>query len=383
MNDHPQDPFDELMRRALHEEADRVEPSDALPEIRARAHAQRPSARRPWLLTAGVAAVGTAAAVGIFTVFTGTDNTADEGDEVAGPGTTTTATGVPPTQPPSVLTSSPEPSQAPTAATQPPTASTTASTSKTAGPTSGRPEQPAPTALVPVYWLGQQVGAPKKSSARLYRTWSRVTGRPAEQAVRIMTTKQPDDPDYFSVWRGAAVNTVTRSDGVVTVDFKQLPKTTLDPDLAKVASQQLVYTVQGALGDAAGTRIQVTEQGRPSSKLFGHVDTSQPLSRAPAADVQAFIWVTTPANGAVVTTPLKVTGTASVFEAQLNWRIVSTRTQETVAKGAANTTEAYKFTPFAFNVAALPAGSYILEVFEISAADGRMTSTDTKLVTVK
>jgi hypothetical protein len=247
----------------------------------------------------------------------------------------------------------------------------------------GVPEPAVKSTVVPVYWLGEQVGSQKKSAARLYRTWAKVSGRPAEQAVRIMTTKQPNDPDYYSVWRGAALNTVTRSNGVVTVDFKQLPKANLDADLAKVATQQLVYTVQGALEDAGSTRVQVTEQGRAAGKLFGQVDTSQPLSRAEATDVQAFIWVTAPDDNTVVTTPVNVTGIASVFEAQVNWRIVSVKTRAIVAKGAANTSEAYKFTPFAFSVTKLPPGTYILEVFEISAADGTMTSTDTKQLTVK
>ncbi|TDO69310.1 sporulation and spore germination protein [Kribbella sp. VKM Ac-2571] len=377
MNDNnPNDPFDELMRRSLHEEADRIEPSDALPEIRARAHAQRSAARRPWLLTAGLAAAGTAAAIGAFTMLNGPDNVADDGDAVAG--STTTATGAPETRVPSVASVTPEPSQAPT---QPPPTSPSA---KTAGPTeSGVPEPAVKSTVVPVYWLGQQVGAQKESAARLYRTWAKVSGRPAEQAVRIMTTKQPSDPDYYSVWRGAALNTVTRSNGIVTVDFKQLPKTNLDADLAKVATQQLVYTVQGALGDAGGTRVQVTEQGRAAGKLFGQVDTSQPMSRAQATEVQAFIWVTAPDDNTVVTTPVKVTGIASVFEAQVNWRIVSVKTRAVVAQGAANTSEAYKFAPFAFSVTKLPPGTYTLEVFEISAGDGTITSTDSKSIVVR
>ncbi|WP_350277514.1 Gmad2 immunoglobulin-like domain-containing protein [Kribbella sp. HUAS MG21] len=380
MNDQSQDPFDELMRRALQEEADRVEPSDALPEIRARAHAQRPSTRRPWLLTAGVAAVGTAAAVGVFTVLTGNENTANEGDEVAGPGTTTSATGVPPTQPPSVLTASPEPSPVPTQETQPPTASTTATTAKTAGPTSGRPEQPAPSALVPVYWLGQQVGATKKTSARLYRTWSKVTGRPAEQAVRIMTTKQPTDPDYFSVWRGASVNTVTRSDGVVTVDFKQLPKTTLDPDLARVATQQLVYTVQGALKDNQ-TPIRVTEAGRSAGRLFGHVDTATPLRRAQAAEVQALVWIDSPAEAQLVQPKVTVTGVANAFEATVNYQVTNLKTRET-KKSFTNAKEGQKFSPYSFQLTLSP-GPWEISVYFLSAEDGRVTDTDTKSVLVK
>lgn len=376
MNDN-NEPFDELMRRALRDEANRIEPTDALPEIRARAHApRRPASRRPWLVTAGVAAVGTAAAIGAFTVFAGGDsNTANDGNAVAGSGTTS-ASEVPPSQSPSKA-----PSPVPSPTTE--LSSTTAAV-KTAQPTDrGAPERYVPNAVVPVYWLGANVGAPAKKEVRLYRTWTKVSGRPAVEAVRIMTQKQPDDPDYYSAWTGAQVTSVTRSDDLVTVGFRQLPQTQLDADIANVAAQQLVYTIQGAMEDAAGTRVQVTEQGRAGSKLFGQVDTDQPLDRAQAADVQAFIWVTAPDDDAVVTSPLKVSGVASVFEAQLNWRIISDKTQAIVSKGTANTSEAYKFTPFAFSVAKLPPGTYTLEVFEVSAADGRMTSTDTKLLTVK
>ena len=380
MNDqNPNDPFDELMRRALRDEADRIEPADALPEIRARAHAQRrPVARRPWLLTAGVAALGTAAAVGAFTVFNGNDTTANDGDAVAGPGMTTSATGVLPSQTPSVA--SPAPSPVPTAATQPPTASTSAAV-RTVGPTAGGvPEQPVRSALVPVYWLGQQVGVPKKSAAKLYRTWAKVSGRPAEEAVRIMTTKQPEDPDYYSVWRGAAVNRVTRSDGVVTVDFKQLPKTDLDPDLAKVAAQQLIYTVQGALQDDT-TSIQVTQAGRAVQKLFGQVDTSTPLGRAQAADVQALVWITSPSEGAVTGGKVTVQGTASAFEATVNYQLTNLKTRET-KKSFTTTTEGQKFSPFAFSVSLTP-GPWQIEAYLISDADGSVTNTDSKTILVK
>ncbi|RZT27201.1 sporulation and spore germination protein [Kribbella sp. VKM Ac-2569] len=376
MNDNkPNDPFDELMRRSLHEEADRIEPSDALPEIRARAHAQRPAARRPWLLTAGLAAAGTAAAIGAFTMLNGPDNIADDGDAVAGPGTTTTATGVPESQTPSIASATPEPSQAPT---EPPTTSPSA---KTAGPTDrGVPEPAVKSTVVPVYWLGQQVGAPKKSAARLYRTWAKVSGRPAEQAVRIMTTKQPSDPDYYSVWRGAALNTVTRSNGIVTVDFKQLPTTALDADLARVAAQQLVYTVQGALGDNR-TPIQVTEAGRSGRRLFGQVDTSGPLSRAQAADVQALVWIDSPAEDQLVKSKVTVQGVASAFEATVNYEATNLKTRET-KKSFTSAKEGQKFSPYSFQLTLTP-GEWQISVYLLSAEDGSITNTDSKSVVVK
>ncbi|MEU8225887.1 Gmad2 immunoglobulin-like domain-containing protein [Kribbella sp. NPDC048915] len=390
MSDNQNDPFDELMRRSLHEEADRIEPSDALPEIRARAHAQRPAARRPWLITAGLAAVGTAAAIGAFTMLNGAHDIAD--NEVAGPGPEASGPELPGTGPSASPVPSTVPSTAPSTApsagstagptagpTEPAITSVPSAGDTTAPATRGVPEPAVKSAVVPVYWLGQQVGA-DKTSARLYRTWAKVSGRPAEQAVRIMTSKQPSDPDYFSVWRGAALNTVTRSNDVVTVDFKRLPQGALDRNLARVAVQQLVYTVQGALQDNH-TPIRVTEAGRPVGALFGHVDTATPLGRAQAADVQALVWIDSPTEAAAVEPNITVQGVAAAYEATVNYQVTNLKTRETV-KSYANTKEGQKFSPFSFRLKLSP-GPWELSVYLISPADGSITDTDTKSIVVK
>ncbi|WP_427895550.1 Gmad2 immunoglobulin-like domain-containing protein [Kribbella sp. GL6] len=357
MNDNSHDPFDELMRRALHEEADRIEPADALLEIRNRAHAQRPSTHRPWFLTAGVAAVGTAAAIGAFTVFANTDTTANDGDSVAGQRTTSA---LPETQAPTVLTASPMPSQAPK--------------------TRGVPETSVRDMLVPVYWLGTQVGAQKKTSARLYRTWAKVSGRPAEQAVRIMTTKNPNDPDYYSVWRGAAVNAVTRDDDEVTVDFKQLPDATLDEDVARVAAQQLVYTVQGALKDDQ-TPVRITQNGQAVQQLFGRIDASAPLNRALASDVQALVWIDSPTQDQALTPKVTVQGVAAAFEATVNYQATNLKTRE-VRKSHTNTKQGQAFAPYSFQLTLSP-GPWQISVYLVSPADGTVTDTDSKAILVK
>jgi len=234
--------------------------------------------------------------------------------------------------------------------------------------------------VVPVYWLGQQVGAREKSAVRLYRTWAKVSGRPAEQAVRIMTSKQPNDPDYYSVWRGAALNTVTRSDGVVTVDFKELPKATLDSKLARLATQQLVYTVQGALQDNQ-TPVQVTQAGRSVQKLFGQVDASAPLGRAQAAEVQALVWIDSPTEDQAVEPKLTVQGVAAAYEATVNYQVTNLKTRET-RKSFANTKEGQKFSSYSFQLTLSP-GPWQLSVYLVSPEDGRVTDTDTKSILVK
>jgi hypothetical protein len=373
----PNDPFDDLMRQALRNEADRIEPADALPEIRARAHAQHRPHRRPWLITAGVTAVGTAAAIGAFTVFTGNDDAANEGDQVAGQGTTTSATGRPTT--PTVPKVSPVPSPGP--ATLPSSSKSSTTTGPSVGsPTErGRPEQAVRSAVVPVYWLGGK--AEKTKTPRLYRTFTQVSGRPVEQALRIMTSKRPEDPDYYSLWSGAAVNSVTRSDGLVTVDFKQLPQDKLDADLANVATQQLIYTVQGVLKDNTSA-VQITEAGKTGQKLFGQVDTTEPLGRAQASDVQALVWITSPVEGQVLSDKaLTVEGTANAFEATVNYSVTNLKTGQ-VTKGFTSAREGQTFSPYSFQAPVTP-GAWEISVYLLSAENGSVTDSDTKTVLVR
>lgn len=375
MTDHQQDPFDELMRRSLADEAARIEPTDALPRLRARVRAERGLVdRRPWLVTAGTAVIGTAAAFGVFAVLTD-GNGPDDSPGAAGPATTsstaTTSAGTPMLLPqtpapsavrtPKVAPSSPDPATEPTT-------------------TPGTPEIRLANRAVPVYWVGKRVGDEGGATPRLYRTFTRVDGQPAKEAVRVMTSRQSDDPDYQSLWTGAKVASVTRSDDLVTVDFEELPRTTLAPAVADLAVQQLVYTVQGALAD--DTRpVRITERGRVATTVFGVVDTRRPLSRAQAADVQALVWISSPANRAVTSGTVTVTGVAAAYEAQVDWRARNLRTDE-VRSGSARTKEGQRFSPYSFPLKLAP-GTWEIQVYLESAEDGRATDTDSKTVTVR
>jgi hypothetical protein len=373
MNDHGEDPFDELMRRSLAEEAGRIEPADGLHEIQARVRDQRkPVSRRPWALTVGAAVVGTAAAIGAFAVLNDNNRTADQPSVAGGPDTTTSASAEPSSLAPTLpSTPKPAPTRAPTVVP---------STGEPSDKTRALQEPAVKQQAVPVYWLGKVVGNTNGPDYRLYRTWQSISGRPAEEAVRLMTmSKAAGDPDYSSPWDGAAVNSVRYTDDLITVDFKQLPDATLEPDVADMAAQQLVYTVQGALHKTKP--IQITEQGRARSSLFGAVDTSQPLNRAQAFDVQAMVWIETPANDQTVTQPFKVTGTAAAFEAQVDWKATNLKTRA-VVKSHTMTAEGQKFSAYAF-IPKLDSGAWLIEVYLTSPEDGRVTDTDSKTVYVK
>lgn len=372
MNDHREDPFDELMRRSLAEEAGRIEPADGLHEIQARVRTQRaPVSRRPWVITTGAAVLGTAAAIGAFAVLNDNTKTADQPSIAGGPDTTTSASADPSTAPTLPTTPKPEPTKA---ATQPPTVDPTDKARAIQEPAVKQK-------AVPIYWLGKVVGNTNGPDYRLYRTWQSISGRPAEEALRLMTmSKVAGDPDYVSPWDGAAVNSVRYTDDLILVDFKQLPTATLEPDVADMAAQQLVYTVQGALHQST-TPVQITEDGRSPAKLFGAIDTTQPLNRAQALNVQAMVWIETPANNQTVKQPFKVTGTAAAYEAQVDWRATNLKTKE-VVKNYTMSAEGQKFSSYAFTPK-LDTGEWLIEVYLTSPEDGRITDTDSKTIYVK
>ncbi|WP_405057344.1 GerMN domain-containing protein [Kribbella sp. NBC_01505] len=381
MNDNPNDSFDELMRRSLANEANRIEPTDALPEILTRAHAvRRPVVRRPWVMTAGLAAVGTAAAIGAFTVINSNLNQANEGDTVAGQGNVASASGAPTT--------------APIAPRSDPTKSSTLPPSErpSAMPEQGVREKAVSGQVVPVYWLGNaaaSTGATDKpttkpsmtarSETRLYRTWSKITGRPAFEAVRVMTREQPKDADYYSVWKGAQVSSVTLNDRAITVDFKAFPQARVDDTTASMAAQQLIYTVQGALGDDSRP-VQVTLQGKTGGMLFGQVDTSTPLGRAQAADVQALVSIESPTEGMLATSPVTVQGVAAAWEGTVNYRAINVKTKKEYTS-VVNTKEGQKFSPFSFELKLTP-GIWQIEAYLDAGPDGKATDLDTKTIEV-
>jgi hypothetical protein len=370
MNDHGEDPFDELMRRSLSEEADRIEPADGLHEIQARVRNQRkPVSRRPWAITAGAAVVGAAAAIGAFAVLNDNTKTADQPSVASGPDTTTTASVDPTTAPTLPPTPKPDPTKAGTPTVDP-------------SDTARAIQEPAvKQKAVPIYWLGKVVGNKNGPDYRLYRTWQSINGRPAEEALRLMTmSKVAGDPDYVSPWDGSAVNSVRYTDNLIVVDFKQLPTAALEPDVADMAAQQLVYTVQGVL-QKSGTPVQITEGGRTPSTLFGVVDASEPLNRAQALNVQAMVWIETPANNQTVKQPFKVTGTAAAYEAHVDWKATNLKTKA-VVKNYTSTAEGMKFSPYAFTPK-LGTGEWLIEVYLTSPGDGSITDTDSKTIYVK
>jgi hypothetical protein len=354
------------LRRALHQEAALMEPTDRLGDILAAAGSgdaggtddTRRNGPPRWL-----APVAAAAAVA---VIAGTLWVATSGDEQAAPPAAPSVT-QPPAPTPSQSSPSPEPSPSPTT-------SPTTSPSPSSAPVAER-------ALLPVYYVGPVGG--QREVWRLYREFLRgevptTAGDEAKAkgALDLALDAQPfsNTDGYLQPWSGTTVEKVTVTPQRITVRLTNAgsPGVT-DADIARVAVQQLVWTAQAAVGK--GTIPVTFEIADGSPKLFGRLPASatynRPGSREEYYRDLAPIWVTAPGRDAVLPAgkPVVVKGEATVFEANVSWQLRRGATQVTTGFATA-TAGAPGRGEYSFSLGTLPPGSYTIRVFEMSMEGG-------------
>ena len=347
---HPED--DSLaarLRAALNAEADMVNPSDnGLQHIRSRTAASRAWWQQPAVLAVAAAVVLGLLVGGGAVLFGGGD---DAGTVAASP--TTSA--------PGQATSTDSPSASPTAP---------AVTSSTEPTESAIEEQP-----VYVYY----VRADPDSRPRLYREEHVVAAGPPSAAVAVqeMVSEPPIDPDYSSPWPARTRVTGYQVIGdTASVDLSDF--LAVGAEAEAVAVQQLVYTVTANDNGVRQVRLLVNGKAPES----GHADWSQPVSRAPMVDVQAFVWLLTPAQDAVVAGEVRISGYGTAFEGTVSWEVRRAGADRVVAEGFAQAGANGEFDEFRDTVTLEP-GEYQMRAFESSAEDGRPLNVDTKTFTVR
>lgn len=164
---------------------------------------------------------------------------------------------------------------------------------------------------VPVYFVGDGPGG----EPRLFREFHRVDGDPLLEAARLVVAGSSDDPDYRTLWPQVDITSVQATDGVLLVTvpsdaFTEAPDGMTERD-ARLALQQLVYTLQGVQQE----RVPVQVQREGAATLFG-LPTDAPFEAADPLETLNLVSITSPAEGATVTgDTLTVTGVASSFEA--------------------------------------------------------------------
>ncbi|MBJ7358295.1 Gmad2 immunoglobulin-like domain-containing protein [Nocardioides sp.] len=171
---------------------------------------------------------------------------------------------------------------------------------------------------VPVYFVGDTPNGPA-----LYREFRKVEAdNPMDEAVALMTAGDALDPDYRTLYPGGTFESVAFSEGAGAIvaqvedDGWNAPGD-LSKREAKLAVQQLVYTVQGIQQERLPVLVQ---NGSDPAPLFG-VDTSGGLKAAKPLDVLAFMNVTTPEEGATVSGSFTAEGVGSSFEATVIWEV--------------------------------------------------------------
>lgn len=207
-------------------------------------------------------------------------------------------------------------------------------------------------------------------------------------AVRALLSTGPVDDSYLNGFHLRSsdpepqtdVASVSQSDGVITVDLTEdmwdpYPAVDCVCPSGEVVVQQLVWTVQDALDSDA--RVAVTVDGEPARGIW-----LEPLPRPVSADPYALapILIDVPAEGATVTGPVSIAGTADVFEGNVQWEVL--QAGEVVADGFTMGGTMGDRRPWKDSVR-LPVGEYVLRAFEISAEDGTLFVEDTKSFTVE
>ena len=257
----------------------------------------------------------------------------------------------------------------------PPSASASAEPSVEPSPTPSA-VTPTGTAARAVYYLRDTHTGP-----RLYREFHRrpATTGVVRDAVTAMLTESPTDKDYTSLWASGTQVRGARIDGTTAiVDLSKEAATGRGGAAFEGASlQQLVYTVTAAAPSV--TSVQLLVEGKRVESLWGHVDTSKPMTRQPPEEILGPVWILTPADGRVARGGT-FGGEATVFEATVSWELVQNGT--VVKRGFSTASEGAPGRGTWTGRADVPPGSYVLRAFESSAEDGRPTFVDDKPLTV-
>jgi hypothetical protein len=172
---------------------------------------------------------------------------------------------------------------------------------------------------VPAYFVGETpVGK------RLFREFRSVEAdNPVDEALALISAGDTLDPDYSTLLSGGALRMTSYDEAALVAlpddSWAQRPSGMSAKD-AKLAVQQIVYTLQGALQQRLPLQFYV---GDEPVDIFG-IPTptkTQGYTAADELDVLAFVNVTTPEQGQSVSGTFTASGVASSFEGTVPWEV--------------------------------------------------------------
>jgi hypothetical protein len=195
-----------------------------------------------------------------------------------------------------------------------------------------------------------------------------VGARSIESLLEGPTNAESAAGLHSAIQPGTHLLDLTIDDGVATVDLDRAFTSEETPAIAVGSLSQIVYTLT-QFDSIDGVRFEV--KGAPLTNFGGYeIDGAQ--RRADFADQLPAILVQSPSIGDRVSSPVRISGTADVFEAVVSIAILdehgkviaSTFTMATCGTGCRGTWE----TDVAYDVASTQHGT--IKVYEVSAMDG-------------
>ncbi|HVF20656.1 MAG TPA: GerMN domain-containing protein [Mycobacteriales bacterium] len=203
-----------------------------------------------------------------------------------------------------------------------PSGSPTASSESPVGepgstPTAVASEAPG-TATAAIYYLVDTSRGPRLQ--REFRQVSRST-TPIHASVDAMLHLAPLDRDYTSLWpKATKLRAIDVDADLATVDLSgDAAKGNSGAAFEATSLQQLVYTVTAA--DPTVKRVQLLIDGKPRETLWGHATADEPMPRASHIETLAPVSISTPNEDSTVGGTFTISGTATVFEANVQWKV--------------------------------------------------------------
>ncbi|HEX6870493.1 MAG TPA: Gmad2 immunoglobulin-like domain-containing protein [Micromonosporaceae bacterium] len=226
---------------------------------------------------------------------------------------------------------------------------------------------------IPVYFTAEV-----DQRTMLYREYHLAVGAdslPARiaAALSVMMANQALDPDYGGVWPGGSTVRDVRIEGsVAVVDLAGVQAATVSRAAAQAAVQQLVFTVTAVAADRgtqlSGVRLLV--DGERVGRLWGQVSVGELLTRGPALDFLAPVWIISPQHQETVGRTFEVHLAGAVFEATMRLRVRDRGGNVVLSRSVMLSIGAPQRGEATVSLTLAP-GLYTVEAFEVSARDGR------------
>jgi hypothetical protein len=236
------------------------------------------------------------------------------------------------------------------------------------------------TVAVPLSFVGDTPQGP-----RLFREFQQVEAdNPVDEALAILAGDAANDPDYSSLLTGATLASGTTDEDMtiqVSGDVGNRPSGMTSKD-ARLAVQQIVFTVQGILQD----RIPISFVGPDgaSTTLFGLSSPDGGFGQD--QDVLALVNVTQPEQDSQPGDTFTASGVANSFEATVPWQVLDADGKKVLEGFATADGSGDKLYPWQSEVDAsgLAPGTYTFVAMtdDASGGEGGGPTEDTKTFTI-